>query len=91
MKQVLPSHPFERFRKPLEIPYLDMDVVTSDIYIRHIKICYSAPQQLGMMKKPLASDCSSHSSLVARPSCSPGKLPQAQEYNTPHYIHTDRF
>lgn len=91
MKQVLLSHPFERFRKPLEIPYLDMDVVTSDIYVRHSEICYSALQQLGMTKKPLASDCSSHSSLVARPSHSPGKLPQAQEYNILRHIHTDRF
>lgn len=51
----------------LEISCLDMDVVTSDIYIKHSKICYCALQQLGMMKKPLASDYSSGSSLVARP------------------------
>lgn len=90
MNQVLLSHPFEVFRKPLVIPYLDTDVVTSDIYIRHSEICYSAFQQLGMMKKLLASDCSSHSSLVARPPRSPGKFPQAQEYNILHHIHTDR-
>lgn len=39
----------------VKIPYLDTDVDTSDIYIKHRKSCYSAPQQPGLMK-PLASD-----------------------------------
>lgn len=60
----------------VKIPYLDTDVDTSDIYIKHSKSCYSL-QQLGLMK-PLASDCNSDRSLVVRPLHCSENVPQVQ-------------